>query len=237
MVRPAAWQVALVAVALVAGGAAIGGGAYAQGRYDAQNAKKVDGLMAVKASVPAAKRRGRLVATDRSGRVPDSARVGGATRAQLSTMSISPQGAALTSNATRGLGGVTLAASGPSGLGVNFVVPPNHLAATRLTMDVLVEEDSANSCAFDALTAGEFGPSAPGEAPNIDQATWDLVGVDRVNDMVPVPAGGAWLHTFTFRWSPTMAPGSFAQFVLQRNASLIDDTCGPVYIRGLQLHY
>lgn len=233
--RPAAWQVAVVTLALVAGGAAIGGGAYAKGRYDALNAKRVDGLMAVKATTSAKKRAGRLVATDSSGRVPDSARFAGVTRTAMSTISISPQSAFVSGAAVLSTEGPQLSQAGDSRAYVGFVVPADHSASNPVTMDVLVDVSSATACGIAVTTPGLHGTIGP--AGSVGNGGWNLPGTADDTGVLEVPQGSGDLHLYTFTWDGAAPPGAIIHFALMRNGSAAGDTCTSAYAAGFQVHY
>ncbi len=227
-------------VVLVAGGAAA-----AAGSYDANNAHKVDGFHAVGSKAGPAKRAGKLVATDRHGRLPrgamskapNSQRLGGYTHTQMSTMSIAPQSFGIETGATMGSGGPSLGAAGGSGVRVSFVVPPDHAAGTPVYADIVYREDSPGACSWSVSTSGLEGPDGPNDVSNIHNGAWYVPGTTGYSGTISVPAGAGNAHTATFEWPFTADPGMFIQFGLSRDGAAAADTCGSVTIYGMQIRY
>ncbi|WP_395690941.1 hypothetical protein [Nocardioides sp.] len=232
--RPTAWQVALVTIALVAAGALVGGGAWAKARYDAENARRVGGLLAVKAATSAASRAGKLVATDKNGRVPDSARLGGATLAQVATMSIPPQSAGVSGTAAQTENGPTLSGTGTGEARVSFIVPPTHQASRPITLDLVVQELTNTSCsAYVSLTGlhGEVGPASA-----VSNGAWYFPGTTSSIGQLDFPVDDGQVHVFTFRFADAVSPGGYLGFSLLRDADSGNDTCSQLRIIGYQVH-
>lgn len=231
-VRASAW---------VGGGAAaialVASGSYAAGKYDAHNADKVDGRDAVGAKAGPAKRAGKLVATDAQGRVPDSRRLGGYTHKQLATMSIPPQAMWLSGSATSSSTGPALAPTGTSHVAVDFVVPPDHKAGTRLQMVVDYVEQSSGSCSWYAYTYGSEGPDGGNDVDNVHNGGWQVPGSSQYSGTVAVPAGAGSAQRAVFTWPFGDKPGMFIQFGLDRQGDNASDNCSYVTITGLQLRY
>lgn len=231
--QPAMW-VGLGALAL----ALVSGGSYAAGQYDAQNADKVDGKDAVGAKTSAASRAGNLVATDKHGRVPDSAKLGGYTHAKMATLAFPPQAAYLSGSATMGSAGPYLAASGASEMSVSIVVPPDHVANTPLKMRVSYVEQSQTACAWYAFVQGLNGPDGPNSQDNVHNGGWHPPGnPSGYESPVQVPDGPGSAQVATFTYSFDNKPGMFIEFQLNRYGDDASDTCSVVQITGLQLRY
>jgi hypothetical protein len=230
---PAAW-VAVAACAL----ALVSGGSYAKGAYDAKNADKVDGFHAVGSKASKAKRAGKLVATDKAGRVPDSARVGGFNHAKLATINIAPQAAYLTGSASMSASGPVLAAAGNSTMVVSFVLPPDrNPTGGKLRMDVVYQESSAGACSWYSFGQGLEGPDGGQNVSNVHNGGWQPPGLSGYSGAVEVPAGAGTAQRARFTWPFQADPGMFIQFSLTRQGDDAADTCGAVTVSGLMLHY
>ncbi|MCB0906435.1 MAG: hypothetical protein KDB63_04875 [Nocardioidaceae bacterium] len=201
------------------------------------NADKVDGFDAVNAKAGATKRAGKLVATDKQGRVPDASKLGGLSRKKLSTMSIPPTAAYASSIATMSADGPVLPDTGNGTMRVAFVVPPGHRASDPVTMDVVYREFSAGACTLSLATGGLAGPDAPNDQPNVHNGAWDIPGPGVFTGTIDVPAGAGSGHTARFTWPFAADPGMFVQFALTRLGDDAADTCAEVTVVGMQVNY
>lgn len=232
--------VGLVAVAVLIGA----GAATAAGPYDAVNADKVDGRHAVGPNTSQAKRAGNLVATDGTGRLPtgvlgtapDSRKLDGYTPAELSALSLPPQGTHVSGSATASSYGPVLPAQQSGGMRVGFVVPPSH-DSRPLTMRVMYLEGSADSCSWYVYASGLEGPDGPNSESNVHNGGWTVPGTTNYEGLISVPAGAGSVHEATFRWPFQDDPGMFIQFALDRAGDVLEDTCSSVTIVGLELRY
>jgi len=226
------WQGALTALGLLSGGIVVG----SLGTL-AINADKVDGFDAVSAKANAAKRAGKLVATDKQGRAPDASKLGGLSRKKVSVFSIPPTAAGVTVPATMGQDGPVLPAAGDGTMSVAFVVPPGHRTGDPITMDVVYRESSPGACTWSLATGGLAGPDAPNDQSNVHNGAWDIPGPDVFTGTIDVPAGAGSAHTARFTWGFAADPGMFVQFELTRVGSDSADTCGDVTVVGMQVAY
>lgn len=224
------WQAALLATVLVV--VAFGGGAAARGRYDAQNAHKVDGKHAVGAGATVKQRRGKLVATDpKTGRLPRNI------VAISPVLAIPPQGVAVSGTATSFSDGVSLSSTDTGELRFGFVVPPAHDPETPLRADVVYREDSAGACSWSVATSGLEGPDSP-TGSDIHNGGWQFPGSGTgYSGPTSVPAGEGSVHTLTLTWPFQDAPGMFIQLGLARLGGDPTDTCESVSVYGIQVRY
>lgn len=239
---PRITHVVVLAVALLAG---FSGGAVAKARFDAENAHKVDGKHAVSAGASLTKRKGKLVATNAAGRLPnniivkapDAAKLGGFTHRQMSTMVIVPQGVGSSGSASVDSNGVTLSAATTGELRLGVVVPPDHDPEAPFAIDVVYREDSPGSCAWSVATSGLEGPDSE-TGPDIHNGGWKFPGSGTgYSGVVSVPAGAGSVHTLTLTWPFDDNPGMFIQLGLARVGADAADTCGTVSVYGMQLRY
>ncbi|MDP2774034.1 MAG: hypothetical protein Q8O61_10810 [Nocardioides sp.] len=239
---PRITHVVVLALAVLVG---FSGGAVAKARYDAKNAHKVDGKHAVSAGAPVAKRKGKLVATNAAGRLPnniiakapDAARLGGFTHAQTSTMVIVPQGVGSSGSAVVDANGATLSASSTGGLRLGLVVPPDHAPGTPFEIDVVYREDSPGACSWSVQTSGLEGPDSD-TGPDIHNGGWQFPGSGTgYSGLVSVPAGAGSVHTLTLAWPFLDNPGMFIQLALARDGGDVADTCSTVSVYGMLLRY
>ena len=236
------WQVTLLAIALVLG---FGGGAVAQAKYDALNADKVDGRHAVGSGASVQQRKGKLVATNpTTGRLPngivakapDSARLGGYTHAQMSSLPLLVQGAGTSGNATVGASGVVFQPTGVGGMRFGFVVPPDHDPAQPLFADIVYETDGAGTCTWFVEASGLEGPDNP-TGDDIHNGGWKVPGSNQYSGVVAVPAGATRAFKATFEWPFSDDPGQFVQFALSRVGDNPADNCGAVLVYAAQIRY
>lgn len=239
---PRITHVVVLALAVLVG---FSGGAVAKAKYDAKNAHKVDGKHAVSAGAPVAKRKGKLVATNASGRLPnniiakapDAARLGGFTHAQTSAMTIPPQGVGSSGAAIVGADGVTLPAAGTGELRFGVVVPPDHVPDAPFEVDVVYREDSPGACSWSVATSGLEGPDSD-TGSDIHNGGWQFPGSGSgYSGLVSVPAGDGSVHTLTLSWPFLDNPGMFIQLGLARVGGDAADTCSTVSVYGIQLRY
>jgi hypothetical protein len=239
---PRITHVVALALAVLVG---FSGGAVAKAKYDAQNAHRVDGKHAVSAGAPLAKRKGKLVATNAAGRLPnniiakapDAARLGGFTHAQTSTMVIVPQGVGSSGTASVDSNGVTLSGSSTGELRFGVVVPPDHDPEAPFAIDVVYREDSQGVCSWSVATSGLEGPDSE-TGPDIHNGGWQFPGSGTgFSGLVTVPAGAGSVHTLTLTWPFQDNPGMFIQLGLTRDGGAAADTCATVSVYGIQLRY
>ncbi len=234
--------VAAVAILLGLSAPAVGHGVHAK---FAHNADKVDGKHAVGAGAGVAKRRGKLVATNKSGylpnniikRAPDAARLGGFTHAQMSSMPLLVQGAGVSGTATVGSGGVNLSAGSTGEMRFGFIVPPDHTEGTELHADIVYREHSSGACSWHISTSGLVGPNEHLGDMVSHNGAWAFPGHTGWQGTIPVPAGGSNTFKATFTWPHTDAPGKYVQFAVQRNGGNAADTCGAIQVMGVQIRY
>lgn len=234
--------VAAVAVLLGLTAPAIGHGVHAQ---FAHNADKVDGRHAVGAGASVANRRGKLVATNKNGvlpnniiaRAPNSARLGGFTHAQMSSMPLLVQGAGVSGTATVDGSGVTFSGSGTGEMRFGFIVPPDHTEGTPIHADIVYREHTSGACAWYVSTSGLVGPNEHLGDQVSHNGAWFLPGSSSYSGAIDVPSGGSNTFQGTFTWPFTDTPGKYVQFAVQRNADNVADNCGSVQVVGVQIRY
>ena len=230
--------VAAVCMALGLSAPAIGHGVHAQ---FAHNADKVDGKHAVGAKASINKRKGKLVATNKVGRLPNniirkapnSAKLGGFTAAQMRSMPLLVQGAGGSGNATVDGSGVTLQAAGTGEMRFGFIVPPDHTDGTPLFADIVYRTHGPAACSWFIATSGLVGPN-DGLSHN---GAWTWPGNSGFSGPVNVPAGDANTFKLTFEWPFTSEPGKYVQFAVQRQGDNAGDSCGSVTVAGVQIRY
>ena len=237
---PRVTHVVVLALALLVG---FSGGAVAKAKFDANNAHKVDGKHAVSAGASLAKRKGKLVATNAAGRLPnniirkapDSAKLGGFTHRQTSTMVIVPQGVGSTGTAVVNSEGVTLSSSSTGEMRIGLVVPPDHDADAPFAVDVVYREDTAGACSWSVATSGLEGPDSD-TGSDIHNGGWQFDGSGTgYSGLVSVPAGDGSVHTLTLNWPFQDDPGMFIQLGLTRVGGDVADTCSTVSVYGILL--
>jgi len=234
--------VAVAAILLGLTAPAVGHGVHAQ---FAHNADKVDGRHAVGAAASIANRKGKLVATNSSGYLPNniiksapnSTRLGGFTHAEMASMPLLVQGAGVTGTAAVSSSGVTLSGSGTGEMRFGFIVPPDHKEGTTLSADIVYREHTAGACAWYVSTSGLVGPNDHNGDLVSHNGGWLLPGVSNYSGAIDVPSGGSNTFKATFTWPFTDAPGKYVQFAVQRNADNAADNCGSVEVMGLQIRY
>lgn len=234
--------VAAVAIALGLTAPAVGHGVHAK---FAHNADKVDGKHAVGAGSSVSNRQRKLVATNKSGYLPNNiikqarnaARLGGFTHAQMASMPLLAQGAGVTGTATVTSHGVTLSGSGTGEMRFGFIVPPDHTEGTGLRADIVYREHSSLVCSWHVSTSGLVGPNDHLGDQVSHNGAWSLPGSTSFSGEVAVPSGGSNTFKATFTWPFTDAPGKYVQFAVQRNGDNAADTCGNVQVVGVQIRY
>lgn len=194
------------------------------------NSDKVDGLDAVKASAPVKKRKNKLVATDKKGRLPnniikvapDAARLGGFTAAQSRSIPLMP-GAADTFEAPfTGAGGITLPDTGNPRATWTFVIPSDYRAGSPVSAEMYVAKPGVPACGI-VLSAESLAGSAAASAGipvtvngNANEAaisfptTVDSVGAQKVRFSIP---------------SASLKPGMFLAFQIAREYDDPADNC------------
>jgi hypothetical protein len=214
----------------------------AQAAYDAINADKVDGKHAVSAGASIDQRKGKLVATNATtgllpnnliAKAPDAAKLNGYSHATLHFLALPAQAAYVDGNATKGVDGVVLPATGYGGLNIGFLVPPDHEAGTPLYMDVLFSESSSGACGIYVSTGGTNGPV--GDV--FYNGGWKVPPSTSYEGTVSLPADALNGHTVTFTWGFGSEPGDLVSFRMTRIGDDVADTCGAAQVVGMQLRY
>ncbi len=207
------------------------------------NADKVDGFHAVKSGASVTARKGKLVATNKTtgklpnniiATAPDSAKLGGKTAADWRTMSIPMSAGDLDTSggASFSLGSVvTLNSSAATSWWISFVVPPEHSAATPVSIDLVYSVDGPNACVWKAETVGSVSDIGGTTSPR----DWYISDVS-TSYPISVPAGSSTVFKHTFRLQGTIAPMSSLRFGLYRVEQLTTP-CGEVNWRGVLIRY
>jgi hypothetical protein len=206
----------------------------------ADRADTVDGKHAVGAGASPAKRRGKLVATNRKGRLPnnviakapDAARLDGFTGAQLRTVTVPTGGMWVSSPAALdsfGIGVPAPAAPPFPQFGGDFVVPDDHVAAHRIRADLIVYT-GATDCTVRLIPFGWV--VTPGTAAFNGSAWLDENGQETTSRVLP--------HGYsrlTYLLDERAGPGDVVKLLMTRNTQVGADNCGDVEVIGLQFRY
>lgn len=238
---PAA-RTTLLCVALLL---AFSGGAVAKATYDATNADKVDGKHAVSSTKNPAKRKGRLVATDSSGRLPDNiikqapdaARLGGVSADALKVLTFPATSAGASgSGATIFTDEANLNQATEGTVSWQFMLPPDRDVADPILATIVYQDGSTAACSWHATGAGSTEYVDDDKFYN---AGWSLPGVTAYTGPISVPAtpGNAQRATFTLA-TPQQPAGSLVSFTLTRKPTEAADNCDfGIRIKALQVQY
>lgn len=167
---------AAVVSALTAGGPAI-----ATAAYDAMNAHKVDGKHAVGAGASVNDRAGKLVATDRSGhlpnnivkRAPDSARLGGREPSFYSTYWLNVSADGTIRSHSKGLKGTTVTKHPDAGRYCVFL-PAKVKVQTEAVVGA-IQETQGGTQRYDIAVTTTFGNACNSTGP------WDIAVLTHIN--------------------------------------------------------
>lgn len=208
------------------------------------NSDKVDGFDAVKSTATVKKRKGKLVATDRKGRLPndiikvapDAARLGGFTAAQSRSIPLMPGAADMSGGSVLTNGGaIQLPDSGSPRAVWTFVIPQDYRAGAPLSAEIYVAKTQVGACgivlASESLAGSATGTTTPAMTVN------GSAGQAAIS--YPTTSGGVSARKVLFTVAPgSLKPGDFLAIQLEREYDDPADNCSAqVLVVAGQIRY